>query len=109
MNNGLDMDAGFLDFGREEATGNIADRAKFKVTSLRNIEVTPPYMHDGRFEKLQFVINHYSEIDIDNNLIHLNNKEKVDLTAFLLTLNDKEFSLNKNHKFPLKLIEILYQ
>ena len=60
MNNGLDTDAGFLDFGREEATNNVADRAKFKVTSLRNIEVTQPYMHDGRFQTLEEVVDHYN-------------------------------------------------
>jgi len=107
--NGIKEDSTLKDFGRYNITGNVNDKYLFKVPSLRNLKYSYPYMHDGRFEKLQFVINHYSEIDIDNNLIHLNNKEKVDLTAFLLTLNDKEFSLNKNHKFPLKLIEILYQ
>ena len=107
--NGIKEDSILKDFGRYNITENINDKYLFKVPSLRNLKYSYPYMHDGRFEKLQFVINHYSEIDIDNNLIHLNNKEKVDLTAFLLTLNDKEFTLNKNHKFPLKLIKILYQ
>jgi cytochrome c peroxidase len=36
------------------------DRAKFKVTSLRNIELTPPYMHDGRFNTLEEVVDHYN-------------------------------------------------
>ena len=66
-------------------------------------------MHDGRMKKLQTVIEHYSDIEIDNKFIKLNSKEKIDLIAFLLTLNDREFTLNKDHKFPSKLIEVLYQ
>ncbi|MBT8327799.1 MAG: cytochrome-c peroxidase, partial [Bacteroidia bacterium] len=51
MNNGLD--ASFDDNGREKATNNAADIGKFKVTSLRNIALTAPYMHDGRFNTLE--------------------------------------------------------
>jgi len=60
MNNGLDNDNEFEDVGRAEVTSNMGDRAKFKVPSLRNIEVTPPYMHDGRFQTLEEVVDHYN-------------------------------------------------
>ena len=98
MNNGLDMDAGFLDFGREDATGIISDRAKFKVTSLRNIEVTAPYMHDGRFQTLEEVVDHYNS-NVQNSTtvdpallgttstgLMLDAIEKQDLVNFLKTL-----------------------
>ena len=65
-------------------------------------------MHDGRFETLQEVINHYtSEIQQSNTLakalksnIKLTHKEKVDLLVFLRTLSDKEFLFNKRFTFP---------
>lgn len=60
-NNGLDEEQDFTDLGFEEVTGNPADRAKFKTTTLRNIELTGPYMHDGRFETLEEVMDHYNE------------------------------------------------
>ena len=58
INNGLDLvydDKGFGDF-----TQNPYDYGRFKAASLRNIELTGPYMHDGRFETLEEVIDHYS-------------------------------------------------
>ena len=69
-------------------------------------------MHDGRFDKLHEVINHYnSNNELKNNLvdpqiksISLTNNEKVDLIAFLLTLNDREFVFNPKHQFPLDLL-----
>ena len=59
MNNGLDAEGAVKDTGRERATGNSADRGKFMVPSLRNLLLTDPYMHDGRFETLEDVIEHY--------------------------------------------------
>jgi cytochrome c peroxidase len=56
MNNGLDNDANITDIGRQKVTNNIADKAKFKVTTLRNVELTHPYMHDGRFKTLEEVL-----------------------------------------------------
>jgi cytochrome c peroxidase len=108
-NNGIIEDTLLKDPGRYNITQNLKDKYLFKVPSLRNLKYSYPYMHDGRMKKLQAVIEHYSEIEIDNKFIKLNSKEKIDLIAFLLTLNDKEFILNKDHKFPSKLIEILYQ
>ena len=108
-NNGIIEDTLLKDLGRYNITQNLKDKYLFKVPSLRNLKYSYPYMHDGRMKKLQTVIEHYSDIEINNKFIKLNSKEKIDLIAFLLTLNDREFTLNKDHKFPSKLIEVLYQ
>jgi cytochrome c peroxidase len=113
MNNGLDDDAAFADMGREEVTGNTFDRAKFKVPSLRNIEVTPPYMHDGRFQTLEEVIEHYdlhikqsSTLDpaliqvADNGGLNLTEQDKIDLVNFLKTLTDQTFLNNPEYTDP---------
>jgi len=103
-NNGLD--AVFADMGLGEVTGDPADNGKFKSPSLRNLAFTAPYMHDGRFNTLDEVINHYSEglqnsptIDplmkkVDEGGVHITTQEKADLKAFLLTLSDYEFINN---------------
>ncbi|MEO0404071.1 MAG: cytochrome c peroxidase, partial [Bacteroidota bacterium] len=57
----IGLDENPVDLGLADWTGNDHDVAKFKVPSLRNVEITGPYMHDGRFETLDEVINHYSE------------------------------------------------
>ncbi len=57
MNNGLDTDANQVGIDRENGINDPADRAKFKVPSLRNIAVTAPYLHDGRFTTLEEVID----------------------------------------------------
>ena len=76
-NNGLD--AILTDLGVAGVTGNNNDRGEFKVGSLRNIELTGPYMHDGRFATLGEVIDHYNNgvqnsNDVDNRLIVGNNQ-----------------------------------
>ena len=58
MNNGLEERAG--DAGRKEVTGLENDRGKFKVPTLRNVALTAPYMHDGRFSTLEEVVEHYN-------------------------------------------------
>jgi len=105
-NNGLDSD--FVDLGLGAVTGDPMDNGKFKTPSLRNLAFTAPYMHDGRFETLDEVINHYSEGLINSSTIdplmksvnqggvHLSAKDKGDLKAFLLTLTDTEFVNNPN-------------
>lgn len=63
FNNGLDSVAtlnDFVDKGRGEVTGNIFDNGKFRAPTLRNIALTAPYMHDGRFNTLEEVLDHYS-------------------------------------------------
>ena len=107
-NNGLPVDTTLNDFGRMKVTLNKNDSLKFKVPSLRNIEFSYPYMHDGRFKRLSDVLNYYtSGVQYSNTLspqlknkIKLTSNEKVDIIAFLLTLTDKEFLFNTNFSFP---------
>lgn len=112
MNNGLDDDAGITDIGREKVTNNAGDKAKFKVTSLRNIALTPPYMHDGRFATLEEVIDHYNQglkqsATLDPALqqttakgLMLDAQEKADLVAFLKTLTDVSLTTNPAYSSP---------
>lgn len=112
MNNGLDTDAEFTDLGRYEATGDPDDRAKFKVPSLRNIEVTPPYMHDGRFATLEEVVEHYDngihasstlDITLENTRatgLMLSEQDKKDLVAFLKTLTDEKLLTDPKYASP---------
>jgi cytochrome c peroxidase len=107
-NNGLKIDTSFNDMGRMKVTKNPKDAQKFKVPTLRNIEFSYPYMHDGRFKRLSEVLKHYtSGIEKSSTLsshlaqpIVLTSNEKVDLTAFLLTLTDKGFLFDKRFGFP---------
>ena len=112
MNNGLDTDAEFTDMGREKVTNDPADRAKFKVPSLRNIAVTAPYMHDGRFQTLEEVIDHYNEgiqesstadVTVLNTMetgLFLEEQDKIDLINFLKTLTDERFLQNEAYQSP---------
>jgi cytochrome c peroxidase len=112
MNNGLDNEASFHDLGRFDATNNTADRAKFKVPSLRNIEMTPPYMHDGRFQTLEEVVEHYNSgvrpsstldpaLDATRTTgLMLNEQDKEDLVAFLKTLTDLTYLNNPDFSTP---------
>ncbi|MBL7798959.1 MAG: cytochrome-c peroxidase [Saprospiraceae bacterium] len=113
MNNGLDADADQKDEGRRKVTSDPLDQAKFKVPSLRNIALTGPYMHDGRFATLEEVIDHYntgvrSSATVDElmqyNLqpggLQLTAQDKVDLVAFLKTLTDETFLTNAAYKSP---------
>lgn len=105
-NNGLD--AVFTDLGRGLITGNPADNGKFKVPTLRNIELSAPYMHDGRFATLDDVIEHYStgihqSATIDPLIefasqggVQLDADQRLLLKAFLKTLTDHEFVTNPN-------------
>ena len=100
-NNGLD--ASFTDNGLGDVTGNPADNGKFKTPSLRNLAFTAPYMHDGRFQTLDEVIDHYSSglkasstvspllKNVSAGGVQLTPQEKADLKAFLLTLTDSSF------------------
>ena len=105
-NNGLPINPQIDDIGRMRVTGIEAQKYKFKVPSLRNIEKTAPYMHDGRFYTLDAVLNHNSSgvADTQNLDPSLNNNgtlgiplaasEKTKLIAFLKTLTDNEFLTN---------------
>lgn len=105
-NNGLPVNPLLNDLGREEVSGNVNDRYKFKVPSLRNVALTAPYMHDGRFGSLQSVLNFYDNGVQDSStldpILKQNNYRGIDLTeeekqaliAFLNTLTDQEFVNN---------------
>lgn len=109
-NNGLDET--FTDLGLGVVTGDPSDNGKFKSPSLRNLEFTAPYMHDGRFATIDDVINHYSEglkssstIDplmkkVAQGGVGLIQQDKADLKAFLLTLSDSEFINNPDFINP---------
>jgi len=98
--NGLPLDTSLNDFGRMNITKNAADSLKFKVPTLRNIEFSQPYTHDGRFRKLREVIQYYSQTNALERKIELSATGKIDLTAFLLTLTDRTFLFNPDFSFP---------
>ena len=109
-NNGLD--ATFTDLGYGTVTGSSTDIGKFKVTTLRNIAESAPYMHDGRFATLEEVVEHYnsgvvaSSPNLDSEMDHfvgglnLTVTEKADLVAFLLTFSDSTYLNNPNFSDP---------
>ena len=111
-NNGLDEV--FSDLGLYEVTSDPLDQGLFKTPTLRNIEYTAPYMHDGRFSSIDEVIDHYNSGGVYSSTIDplmkyvnsnpfgiegltgllLTEDEKSNLKAFLLTLSDEEFIQN---------------
>jgi cytochrome c peroxidase len=111
-NNGLD--SAFTDLGRYDVSGVSSDKGLFLTPTLRNIEVTGPYMHDGRFATLEEVVEFYStgvhySTTIDPLIVGRNSggtnfsvAEKEALVAFLKTLTDEEFLGNPEHSNPYK-------
>jgi len=109
-NNGLD--ASFSDNGLGDITGDPLDMGKFKSPSLRNLAYSAPYMHDGRFNTIDEVINHYSEglvfsetIDplmktVADGGVQLSDEDKADLKAFLLSLSEPGFTTNPDFQDP---------
>ena len=99
MFNGKDLN----DSGRYVITKNPNDIGRFKIPGLRNVAVTAPYMHDGRFKTLREVINYYDNpsLFIINSIgrdtvlpqkIGLTEQEKIDLESYLMALTDDQFS-----------------
>ncbi|HEY0246052.1 MAG TPA: cytochrome c peroxidase [Mucilaginibacter sp.] len=104
-NNGLDSIP--KDAGIETLTGLPSDRGRFKVPTLRNIALTAPYMHDGRFKTLNEVVDHYSDHvresaslssflrgesnEKNGKTLKLTAEEKEDIVAFLNMLTDNTF------------------
>jgi cytochrome c peroxidase len=115
QNNGLDLSS-TADIGAGSVFTNPLFVGRFKTTSLRNIELTAPYMHDGRFATLEQVVEHYnSEIkahptlspalqDANGNPVQLNltNSQKAALVAFLKTLTDNSVSTETKWSNPFK-------
>lgn len=111
FNNGLPVDEN--DRGMGEHMGPELD-GLFKAPTLRNIEVTGPYMHDGRFSTLDEVIDHYSDQPIDEENewtgmiippggFNYTSQQKSDLKAFLMTLTDEDFLTNDKWSDPFEL------
>lgn len=105
--NGLALDETLNDLGRIKITGKTEDKMRFKIPTLRNIQFTFPYMHDGRFKTLTEVVKHYNFLGNDKSLpkelakpMNLSDNDRVDLVAFLQTLTDKEFLFDKRFGFP---------
>lgn len=91
----------FPDAGRGEISKNRFDNGKFRVPTLRNIFTTAPYMHDGRFQTLEEVLDHYTSGGHDPGNrnpnvrpLHLSPRDRADLLAFLHTLQDTAFLQN---------------
>lgn len=100
------------DFGRGEITGVTSDSGLFKVPTLRNIYYSRPYMHDGRMARLSDVMLHYGLASFSvfasaemRMLKPMSEEQRIDLTAFLLTLSDSAFVFDKRHQYPFKLYE----
>lgn len=106
-NNGLSVNPALNDVGRYRVTELDQDLHKFKVPSLRNVEKTAPYMHDGRLLTLEGVLDHYSSEVVDSATldpilkqngtlgINLSTTEKSALIAFLKTLTDTQYLTDK--------------
>ncbi len=118
-NNGLNSDEEYLDLadrGLASITGNVVDNGLFRVPTLRNITLTTPYMHDGRFQTLEEVVEHYNSgmkyaPNLDPNFavrfknkeyqgLGLSEKEKRQLVAFLESLTDTSFVNNPEFSNP---------
>ena len=97
MFNGKDLN----DSGRAVISKNKVDRGKFKTPGLRNVAITAPYMHNGKFATLEQVVDYYNEpnklmpnaVNRDTLIksLGLNSEEKSALVAFLKALTDKRF------------------
>ena len=113
-NNGLDASVSDRGFGT--VTSNPADDGLFKVTSLRNVELTAPYMHDGRFMTLEQVVEHYNS-GVKNHpnlsqqlklpsgqprLLNLSPEDKAALVAFLKTLTDRNVTTDIKFSSPFR-------
>jgi cytochrome c peroxidase len=107
--NGLAADPSVQDSGRARITGDASDLYRFKTPSLRNVALTAPYMHDGRYATLQDCLDHYTDkvtnpVNLDpalqpNGLV-IDANEKADLAAFLQTLSDFKLTSDKRFSDP---------
>lgn len=117
-NNGLDSVP--IDNGIQDITGLASDKARFKVPTLRNIALTAPYMHDGRFKTLAEVVDHYSDHikesaslstfirgesnEVGGKTLKLLPQEKKQIIAFLNMLTDSTFINDPRFSDPRKMI-----
>jgi cytochrome c peroxidase len=111
----IGLDAPYTDKGMGVISGNSADNGRFKVPNLRNVTLTAPYMHDGRFKTLNEVLEHYShgikpDANLDEQLktngspmrMNISQHEKDAIIAFLGTLTDADMLTNSNYSDPFK-------
>ena len=113
-NNGLDSELAGINKGRYLVTGLNTDIGKFSAPTLRNIELTAPYMHDGRFNSLEDVVEfynsgvHWNSPNIDPLMtkpaklygLGLTENQKANLVKFLKTFTDTAFINNPNYRKP---------
>ena len=98
-NIGLPVNPSLQDYGRMRVTGNKADSLKFRVPSLRNLEFSSYYFHDGRYSNMQRAIQHYrtdvqQSTTLDPSLVNgisLTDTDVINLVAFLKTLSDSSY------------------
>jgi cytochrome c peroxidase len=126
--NGYEMGGGFVNIGLETVysdkglegiSNNPADNGKFKIPNLRNSALTAPYMHDGRFNTLDEVLNHYStgiadHPSLDTRLrdvntgrpmiLNITNHEKTAIIAFLNTMTDYSMITDIKYSNPFKVV-----
>lgn len=110
FNNGLQESAdfeGFTDKGYGLVTGKASDNGKFKAPTLRNVLFTAPYMHDGRFQTLEEVVEHYNSGGKQSPNkspllypLHLTESQKADLIAFIATLTDSSVLVRPEFQNP---------
>ena len=112
----IGLDAAYADNGLGQVTRHETNNGMFKIPSLRNVALTAPYMHDGRFETLSDVIDHYSDglanhpnldqrlRDTNGNPLRLNisANEKHAIISFLNTLTDHEMITDPKFSDPFK-------
>ncbi len=106
-NNGISVDPMYQDSGRYKISHQAQDVFRFKVPTLRNIEFSYPYMHDGRYATLRAVLQHYRKNKHRNTGVpdvalplHFSENEETDLLAFLLTLSEPGFNYRAENQFP---------
>jgi cytochrome c peroxidase len=111
----IGLDEVYTDNGVGEVTRQASDNGRFKIPSLRNVALTGPYMHDGRFETLEEVIEHYSDGIEDNpNLdsrlqengqpivFNISEQETEAIIAFMHTLTDYDMITDPKFSNPFK-------
>jgi cytochrome c peroxidase len=107
-NTGIIPDPSIQDAGRYLITGNPQDSLKFRVPSLRNVEMTYPYMHDGSFRTLEKVMQHYAGLNTENTRADkmlaktsgISVTDQQDIIAFLKTLTDSTFLHDRRFMDP---------
>jgi cytochrome c peroxidase len=107
-NTGMELDTTLLDYGRMRITGRKEDSLKFRVPSLRNVFLTFPYGHDGRFTTISEVLEHYNSgiipsATLDSSLargIPISENDRFYLISFLSTLTDSSFIKNPLYSDP---------